>query len=125
MKDVYDTDDLVGSGVSQMWCMYKEVAGYYQNGVSPYFCPVISLEPNLATVKLEVPDDGMFLLRHPVQKYLKNSQCFVVTVLFADDNYGNIMSVLPPEREGHKAGAGIYYHVDCECFCLLACIAQH
>lgn len=81
--------------------------------------------PDLATVKLEVPDDGMFLLRHPVQKYLKNSQCFIVTVLFADDNYGNIMSVLPPERQGHKAGAGIYYHVDCECFCLLACISQH
>ncbi|KIR81104.1 hypothetical protein I306_01818 [Cryptococcus gattii EJB2] len=93
LKDVYDTDDLVGSGVSQMWCMYKEVAGYYQNG-------------------LEVPDDGMFLLRHPVQRYLKNSQCFIVTVLFADDNYGNIMSVLPPERQGHEAGAGIYYHVD-------------
>ncbi|KJE03723.1 hypothetical protein I311_02487 [Cryptococcus gattii NT-10] len=93
LKDVYDTDDLVGSGVSQMWCMYKEVAGYYQNG-------------------LEVPDDGMFLLRHPVQIYLKNSQCFIVTVLFADDNYGNIMSVLPPERQGHEAGAGIYYHVD-------------
>ncbi|OWZ51928.1 hypothetical protein C356_02122 [Cryptococcus neoformans c45] len=73
LKDVYDTDDLEGSGVSQMWCMYKEVAGYYKNG-------------------LEVPDD--------------------VTVLFADDNYGNIMSVLPPERQGHKAGAGIYYHVD-------------
>ncbi|KAL7419426.1 hypothetical protein Q5752_006264 [Cryptotrichosporon argae] len=34
-----------------------------------------------------------------------------VTVLFADDNFGNIMSVLPPERE-HKGGAGIYYHID-------------
>ncbi|WWC92646.1 uncharacterized protein L201_007605 [Kwoniella dendrophila CBS 6074] len=70
LKEVYG-DDL--KGISQMWCMYKEVAGYYMNG-------------------LEVPDD--------------------VTVLFADDNYGNLMSVLPPERQDHKAGAGIYYHVD-------------
>ncbi|ODO11310.1 hypothetical protein I350_00086 [Cryptococcus amylolentus CBS 6273] len=73
LKDVYKTDDLESKGVGQVWCMYKEVAGYYQNG-------------------LEVPDD--------------------VTALFADDNYGNIVSVLPPEREGHKAGAGIYYHLD-------------
>lgn len=36
-----------------------------------------------------------------------------VTVLFADDNWGNIMTVLPPEKP-HKAGGGIYYHVDCE-----------
>ncbi|WVQ84804.1 hypothetical protein IAT38_006961 [Cryptococcus sp. DSM 104549] len=70
LKDVYG-ENL--SGISQMWCMYKEVAGYYKNG-------------------LEVPDD--------------------VSVLFADDNYGNLMSVLPPDRQDHKAGGGIYYHVD-------------
>ena len=35
-----------------------------------------------------------------------------VSILFADDNWGNIMSVLPSGKE-HKAGAGIYYHVDC------------
>lgn len=80
---------------------------------------------DLVTVKLEVPDDGMFLLPPSCPKYLDNSQCFLVTVLFADDNYGNIMSVLPPERQGHKAGAGIYYHVDCEVFCLLPCIRRH
>ncbi|WRT69851.1 uncharacterized protein IL334_006842 [Kwoniella shivajii] len=69
-------DDVYGDGsdkISKMWCMYKEVAGYYMNG-------------------LEVPDD--------------------VTVLFADDNYGNLMSVLPTDKQDHKAGAGIYYHVD-------------
>lgn len=63
MKDVYDTDDLEGSGVSQMWCMYKEVAGYYKNGVSPYKSSSNHFEiADLAIVKLEVPDDGMFLL---------------------------------------------------------------
>lgn len=36
-----------------------------------------------------------------------------MSILFADDNFGNIMSVLPPEKQ-HPAGAGIYYHVDCE-----------
>ena len=32
LKEVYETDDL--SSVPQMWCMYKEVAEYYVNGVS-------------------------------------------------------------------------------------------
>lgn len=36
-----------------------------------------------------------------------------VQILFADDNYGNIMTVQPPGKN-HPAGAGIYYHVDCE-----------
>ena len=35
----------------------------------------------------------------------------LVTILFADDNYGNIMSVKPWDMD-HKGGAGIYYHAD-------------
>ncbi|GFZ49819.1 hypothetical protein JCM24511_07222 [Saitozyma sp. JCM 24511] len=34
-----------------------------------------------------------------------------VMILFSDDNYGNIMSVMPPDKP-HPAGAGLYYHVD-------------
>ncbi|WVR07866.1 hypothetical protein IAU60_004909 [Kwoniella sp. DSM 27419] len=34
-----------------------------------------------------------------------------VITLFADDNWGNVMTVQPPGKE-HKAGSGIYYHVD-------------
>lgn len=37
----------------------------------------------------------------------------IVTIMFADDNYGNIMQVLDPEMN-HPAGAGIYYHADCK-----------
>ncbi|WVF70255.1 hypothetical protein IAT40_005044 [Kwoniella sp. CBS 6097] len=70
LGEVYETDDM--STIPQMWCMYKEVAEYYVNG-------------------LQVPED--------------------VTVLFADDNWGNLMSVINPDKP-HKAGGGIYYHVD-------------
>ena len=35
LKEVYETDDI--SGVPQMWCMYKEVAEYFVNGVSEKF----------------------------------------------------------------------------------------
>jgi len=32
--------------------------------------------------------------------------------MLADDNWGNLMAVLPKERRGQGAG-GIYYHADC------------
>lgn len=35
-----------------------------------------------------------------------------VTPLLADDNWGNLMAVLPDKT--HEAGGGIYYHADCK-----------
>jgi hypothetical protein len=32
--------------------------------------------------------------------------------MMADDNWGNLMGVLPWGSE-HKGGGGIYYHADC------------
>lgn len=34
-----------------------------------------------------------------------------VTILFGDDNWGNLQAVLDPKKP-HKAGGGIYYHAD-------------
>jgi hypothetical protein len=59
--------------VPQMWCLYKEVAGYYQKGMT-------------------VPPD--------------------VTLLWSDDNSGNIQR-LPVGNEVNRPGnAGVYYHFD-------------
>src|SRR5215469_5771838 len=59
--------------VPQMWCLYKEVQGFYNQG-------------------LRVPDD--------------------VTLLWAEDNWGNIRR-LPGSDERHRSGgAGVYYHFD-------------
>jgi hypothetical protein len=61
------------NNVPQMWCVYKEVGGYYQAG-------------------MKVPDD--------------------VTILWSDDNSGNIQR-LPIASEVNRIGnAGIYYHFD-------------
>jgi endo-1,4-beta-D-glucanase Y len=61
------------AGVPQLWCLYKEVLEYYNEG-------------------LRVPDD--------------------VTLLWADDNWGNIRR-LPTEAERERpGGAGVYYHFD-------------
>jgi len=59
--------------VPQMWCLYKEVQGFYNDG-------------------LRVPDD--------------------VTLLWAEDNWGNVRR-LPTAEERHRTGgAGVYYHFD-------------
>jgi hypothetical protein len=59
--------------VPQLWCLYKEVQGYYERG-------------------LRVPDD--------------------VTLLWAEDNWGNVRRVPTAEERQRPGGAGIYYHFD-------------
>ncbi|CZT13826.1 uncharacterized protein RCO7_11556 [Rhynchosporium graminicola] len=61
------------SDIPQMWCIYKEVAGYYQDG-------------------LRVPSD--------------------ITLLWTDDNVGNIQRLPVSSELGRPAGAGVYYHFD-------------
>jgi hypothetical protein len=59
--------------VPQLWCLYKEVQGFYNDG-------------------LRVPDD--------------------VTLLWADDNWGNLRR-LPTDAERRRSGgSGVYYHLD-------------
>ncbi|KAI0085503.1 hypothetical protein BDY19DRAFT_996640 [Irpex rosettiformis] len=59
--------------IPQMWCLYKEVEGYYDNG-------------------LRAPD--------------------YVTLLWTDDNWGNIRRFPLPSERNRTGGAGVYYHYD-------------
>ena len=59
--------------VPQVWCLYKEVQGYYEKG-------------------MRVPDD--------------------VTLLWSDDNWGNIRRLPTPDERKRSGGAGVYYHFD-------------
>ncbi|TKA64698.1 hypothetical protein B0A55_11188 [Friedmanniomyces simplex] len=59
--------------VPQMWCLYKEVQGYYQAG-------------------MRVPD--------------------YITLLWTDDNFGNIRRLPLANETGRIGGAGVYYHFD-------------
>lgn len=61
------------SAVPQMWCLYKEVGGYFQDG-------------------LTVPED--------------------ITLLWADDNWGNAQRLPLSNETDRAAGAGLYYHFD-------------
>ncbi|KAI0339135.1 hypothetical protein BDW22DRAFT_1336794 [Trametopsis cervina] len=58
--------------IPQMWCLYKEVEGYYDNG-------------------LRAPD--------------------YITLLWTDDNWGNIRRFPLVEERNRTGGAGVYYHV--------------
>ncbi|GAB7363249.1 hypothetical protein MBLNU230_g3531t1 [Neophaeotheca triangularis] len=59
--------------VPQMWCLYKEVQGYYDDG-------------------MDVPDH--------------------VTLLWADDNFGNNRRLPVDDELDRSGGAGVYYHFD-------------
>ncbi|KAI5116772.1 hypothetical protein M0805_007853, partial [Coniferiporia weirii] len=71
LMDVYNLTDV--STIPQMWALYKEVLGYYDDG-------------------LVVPDD--------------------VTLLWSDDNWGNMVRLPMPSEFNRTGGAGVYYHYD-------------
>lgn len=60
--------------IPQMWCLYKEAQGYYED------------------LGLQVPDH--------------------ITLLWADDNWGNIRRLPLANETGGAGGAGVYYHID-------------
>ncbi|KAI0439867.1 hypothetical protein F4803DRAFT_564209 [Xylaria telfairii] len=69
-------EDVLGvkaTNVPQMWCLYKEVMSYIQEG-------------------LTIPDD--------------------ITLLWADDNWGNVRRVPINNEKTRAGGAGVYYHFD-------------
>ncbi|MCP8899642.1 glycosyl hydrolase 115 family protein [Gilvimarinus xylanilyticus] len=70
LDDVFDRDL---SEIPQVWALYKEVQGYYEDG-------------------MRVPDD--------------------VTLLWADDNWGNVRRLPTPQEREREGGAGVYYHFD-------------
>ncbi len=59
--------------VPQLWCLYKEVQDYYNEG-------------------MRVPDD--------------------VTLLWAEDNWGNVRRLPTADERRRSGGAGVYYHFD-------------
>lgn len=70
-RQILDTVYGDAKKVPQVWTLYTEVQGYYDND------------------GLQVPDD--------------------VTLLWADDNFGNIRRLPVPSESGRSGGAGVYY----------------
>ncbi|KAF8889126.1 hypothetical protein BD779DRAFT_1672064 [Infundibulicybe gibba] len=72
LKQVYGNDTDV-STIPQIWTLYQEVEGYYDDG-------------------MRVPD--------------------YVTLLWADDTWGNVRRYPVENERNRTGGAGVYYHVD-------------
>ncbi|KAL5526413.1 hypothetical protein ACEPAF_8136 [Sanghuangporus sanghuang] len=70
LMDVFNTTDV--TDIPQMWALYKEVLGYYDDG-------------------MRVPED--------------------ITLLWSDDNWGNMVRLPIPSEFNRTGGAGVYYHV--------------
>ncbi|KAF8586413.1 glycoside hydrolase family 115 protein [Ramaria rubella] len=71
LSQVYNVTDV--STIPQMWALYKEVQGYYEDG-------------------MRVEDD--------------------ITLLWTDDNWGNIRRFPLADERNRSGGAGVYYHID-------------
>ncbi|KAJ3557630.1 hypothetical protein NM688_g1372 [Phlebia brevispora] len=70
LTDVFNGTNI--TTIPQMWCLYKEVEGFYDDG-------------------MRVPDD--------------------ITLLWTDDNWGNIRRFPVISERNRTGGAGVYYHV--------------
>jgi len=73
LNDVFADVGKKATDIPQMWCLYKEVQGYFENGMT-------------------VPDD--------------------ITLLWADDNWGNVRRLPIGNETSRSGGAGVYYHFD-------------
>ncbi|KAL5526415.1 hypothetical protein ACEPAF_8138 [Sanghuangporus sanghuang] len=71
LMSVFNESDV--TNVPQVWALYKEVIGYYEDG-------------------MRVPDD--------------------ITLLWSDDNWGNMVRLPIPDEFDRRGGAGVYYHYD-------------
>ncbi|KDR78329.1 hypothetical protein GALMADRAFT_138431 [Galerina marginata CBS 339.88] len=71
LQTVYNETDV--SNIPQIWALYKEVEGYYDDG-------------------MRVPD--------------------YVTLLWTDDNWGNVRRYPTLSERNRTGGAGVYYHFD-------------
>ena len=71
LSEIYGAENV--SSVAKVWCLYKEVQGYYEAGMT-------------------VPED--------------------ITLLWADDNWGNIRRLPTHDERGRTGGAGVYFHFD-------------
>jgi hypothetical protein len=72
LADVYGRNQSLSS-IPQLWCLYKEVQGFYEAG-------------------MKVPDD--------------------VTLLWSDENWGNIRRLPNADDRDRPGGAGVYFHFD-------------
>jgi hypothetical protein len=102
LRGANDTPMIPGGTVAQSMALLEEIVGVQRKIIAEEINPKIESVPQLWCLYKEVQEYYNAGLRVPDD----------VTLLWADDNWGNIRR-LPTEAERKRSGgAGIYYHFD-------------
>ncbi len=102
LRGANDTPMVPGGTVAQSMALLEEIVGVQRKMIAEEINPDITKVPQLWCLYKEVQEYYNAGLRVPDD----------VTLLWADDNWGNLRR-LPTETERKRAGgAGIYYHFD-------------
>jgi hypothetical protein len=102
LRGANDTPMIPGGTVAQSMALLEEIVAVQRKMIAEEINPDVSKVPQLWCLYKEVQEYYAAGLRVPDD----------VTLLWADDNWGNIRR-LPTEAErGRTGGAGIYYHFD-------------
>lgn len=102
LRGADDTPMIPGGTVAQSMALLEQIVGVQRKMISEEINPDVAKVPQLWCLYKEVQEYYKEGLRVPDD----------VTLLWADDNWGNIRR-LPTEAERKRAGgAGIYYHFD-------------
>jgi hypothetical protein len=102
LRGANDTPMIPGGTVAQSMALLEEIVGVQRTMIAEEINPDVTKVPQLWCLYKEVQEYYKEGLRVPDD----------VTLLWADDNWGNIRR-LPTEAERKRAGgAGVYYHFD-------------
>ena len=102
LRGANDTPMIPGGTVAQSMALLEEIVAEQRKMIAEEINPDVSKVPQLWCLYKEVQEYYAAGLRVPDD----------VTLLWADDNWGNVRR-LPTETERKRAGgAGIYYHMD-------------
>lgn len=102
LRGANDTPMIPGGTVAQSMALLEEIVAVQRKMISDEINPDITKVPQLWCLYKEVQEYYNAGLRVPDD----------VTLLWADDNWGNVRRLPTDAERGRSGGAGIYYHFD-------------
>ncbi len=102
LRGANDTPMIPGGTVAQSMALLEEIVSVQRKMIAEEMNPDVTRVPQLWCLYKEVQEFYAAGLRVPDD----------VTLLWADDNWGNIRRLPTPSERNRAGGAGIYYHFD-------------
>lgn len=102
LRGANDTPMIPGGTVAQSMALLEDIVGVQRKIIAEEVNPDVTQVPQLWCLYKEVQEYYNAGLRVPDD----------VTLLWADDNWGNIRRLPTDAERGRSGGAGVYYHFD-------------